>query len=255
MLDNAKSQAVYKALQSSSGFASSAANKATAAVAQATSLKTQLDTIIALPDAGGAGAIVPTPIRDAITQLKSAKGAMTNTGNIAAGLSDAIGQRMGDITGNMATMQVAADVAQRMGDVPGGCGALGAAFSVLTSEGRTELLNSLMTGLTGELGGLMSMIEEGLALGTPSIPAEMEAALTAAMGNVESAINQIDAAASSVLELVNESQQMWGSLNKAFNEAIQTSILMNVFDNPCLMAVVDTVAPPEVSDVLNNFKP
>lgn len=254
MLNDAKSQAVYNALKTSGGFASTAADKASVAVGKVTAAKSQMDRIVALADSGVAG-MVPPEITSAIAQVKSFKSSADRTGKIAAGLSDAIGQRMGDITGNLATMNVAASVAQKMGDVAGGCGALGAAFSVLTSEGRTELLNAALGGLEGELSALEKAIADGIALGTPTLPDNIKAALDSALSSANSLIGEMEAAADEVKALVDEAQQMWGKLHKAFNEAIQSSILMNVFNNPCLMAVVDTVAPPAVSDVLNNFKP
>lgn len=259
MLDSPKAQAVYKALQSSSGFQSSAGEKASSAISKSTELFGQFGELAKLPDdgvppGGGLPTIVPKEIREAAEKLDKYKSMMGGATTASEGLNAAIGQRMENVTGNMARMSAAASIAQKMGDVPDGCGPLGAAFSVLTSEGRTELLNSLMGSLGGPLGELEAIFEEALGLNSSSLPGPLKDALDAAMGACDSIMQQVSSATEGINSLVTEAQAMWGQLDKSFTEAIQSSILMSMLNNPCMMAVSDAVCPPEVSDVLNNFK-
>ncbi|MGL4349450.1 MAG: DUF7217 family protein [Aeromonas veronii] len=259
MLESPKAKAVYRALQSSSGFHSTAGDKATSAISKSTDLYGQFDELTKLPEdgippGGGLPTIVPKELREAAVKLDEYKSMMGGATTVSEGLNNAIGQRMNNVTGNMARMNAASSVAQAMGDVPGGCGALGAAFSVLTSEGRTDLLNSLMDTLGGPLGDLAAIFEEALGLNSSSLPGPLKAALDAAMGACDAIMLQIDKATEAIKELVGEAQAMWDKLDKVFTEAIQSSILMSVINNPCMMAVADAVCPPEVSDVLNSFE-
>lgn len=257
MLDSPKAQAVYQALQSSSGFHSSAGDKAVKAISQSTELHGQLGELTKLPKegippGGGLPVIVPKEIRAAAAKLDTYKGAMSSTMATSEALSGAIGQRMDNVTGNMARMNAANSVAQKMQDVPGGCGPLGAAFSVLTSEGQTELLNSLLTSLGGPMGDLADIFEQALALNTSSLPAPLKAALDAAMSACSGLMTQITSATGGIQGLVDESQAMWAKLDSIFTEAIQSSILVSLTSNSCMMAVIDAVSPPEVSDILNS---
>lgn len=259
MLDSPKAQAVYRALQSSSGFRSTAGDKAESAISKSTSLSGQFNELMTLPKegippGGGLPTIIPKEIKEAAAKLGKYKGMMGGATSVSEGLNNAIGQRMDNVTGNMARMNAAASVAQKMNDVPGGCGPLGAAFSVLTSEGRTDLLNTLMTSLDGPLSELGDIFSQALGLNTSTLPGPLKAALDAAMSSCDAIMVQIGKASESIKELVEEAQAMWDKLDQVFTEAVQSSILMSVFNNPCMMSVIDTVAPPEVSDVLNNFK-
>lgn len=259
MLESPKAQAVYRALQSSSGFHSTAGDKAASAISKSTDLYGQFDELTKLPKdgvppGGGLPVIVPKEIRAAAVKLDEYKTMMGGATTVSEGLSNAIGQRMDNVTGNMARMNAANSVAQSMGDVPSGCGPLGAAFSVLTSEGRTDLLNTLMASLDGPIGELEDIFKEALGLNSSSLPGPLKAALDAAMSACDSIMKQIDKATEAIKQFVGEAQAMWNKLDAIFTEAIQSSILMSVINNPCMMAVADAVCPPEVSDVLNNFQ-
>lgn len=257
MLDSPKAQAVYRALQSSNGFHSSAGDEATEAISKSTELYGQLDELTKLPKdgippGGGLPVIVPKEIRSAAAQLDTYKVMMGSTTATSEALSGAIGQRMDNVTGNMARMNAANDVAQKMEDVQGGCGPLGAAFSVLTSQGQTELLNSLLTSLGGPVGELADIFEQALALNSSSLPAPLKAALDAAMSACSGLMTQITSATGGIQGLVDESQAMWARLDSIFTEAIQSSILVSMASNPCMMGVIDAVSPPGVSDILNS---
>lgn len=257
MLDSPKAQAVYRALQSSSGFHSSAGDEAVEAISKSTELYGQLDELTKLPKdgippGGSLPIIVPKEIRSAAAQLDTYKGMMSTTTATSQALSGAIGQRMDNVTGNMARMNAANSVAQKMQDVPGGCGPLGAAFSVLTSQGQTELLNSLLTNLGAPVAELAEIFAKGLALNTSSLPAPLKAALDAAMSACSGLMTQITSATGGIQGLVDESQAMWAKLDSIFTEAIQSSILVSMTSNPCMMGVIDAVSPPEVSDILNS---
>lgn len=259
MLESPKAQAVYRALQSSSGFHSTAGDKATSAISKSADLQGQLGELAKLPEegippGGGLPVIVPKELRAAAAKLDKYSTMMGGANTVSEGLNSAIGQRMDNVTGNMARMNAAASVAQKMNDVPDGCGPLGAAFSVLTSEGRTDLLNSLMASLDGPLSELGAIFEEALGLNTASLPGPLKAALDAAMGACYAIMVKIDKATEAIKEFVGEAQAMWNKLDAIFTEAIQSSILMSVINNQCMMAVSDAVCPPEVSDVLNNFQ-
>ncbi|WP_270820478.1 DUF7217 family protein [Aeromonas sp. Y311-2] len=259
MLESPKAQAVYRALQSSSGFSSSAGNKAAAAISKATDLQGQIEQLMQLPDegippAGGLPVIIPSEIKAAVAKLDEYKGMMGGTISSSEGLSSAISQRMENVTGNMAMMNAAAGVAQKMGDVPEGCGALGAAFSVLTSEGQTDALNALMGQLGGPLAQLKDVIDEALDLNSSSLPGPLKAALDEAMAAVGATMASIGQATAGINSLVGEAQSMWAALDKSFTEAVQSTILVSMFNNPCLGAVIDAVSPPEVSDILHSFE-
>lgn len=259
MLDSPKAQAVYRALQSSPGLSSTAGEKAAMALSKSTSIYGQLGELTklpgdGLPPGGNLPSIVPSEIRSAAAKLSEYKAMMGGATTASEGLNNAIGQRMENAAGNMAMMNAACSVAQKMGEVPDGCGPLGAAFSVLTSEGRTDLLNTLMASLDGPLSDLEAIFKEALGLNSSSLPGPLKAALDAAMAACDTVMQQIDKAAEAIKEFVGEAQAMWDKLNKVFSDAVQSSILMSVINNPCLMAVSDAICPPEVSDVLNNFE-
>lgn len=256
MLESPKAQAVYRALQSSSGFNSSAGNKAAAAISKSTDIYSQLESLKTLPKegippAGGLPVIIPKEIKDAAAKLERHQALIGTTTSVSQGLSGAIGQRMENVTGNMARMNAANSVAQKMGDVPDGCGPVGAAFSVLTSEGRTDALNALLDGLGGPLGELADIFEEALGLNSSSLPEPLRAALAAAMSACDGLMSKVDAATKGIESLVSEAQSMWDKLDSIFTQAVQSSILVSMANTPCMMAVIDSVAPPEVLDVLD----
>ncbi|HHO0939045.1 TPA: hypothetical protein ACRTTK_003081 [Aeromonas hydrophila] len=258
MLDSPKAQAVYRALQSSGAFNSSAGDKASRAISKSTDLQGQLGVLATLPKeglppGGGLPTIVPKELKAAAAKLDKYRSMMGGATTISEGLSNAIGQRMENVTGNMARMSAASAVAQKMGNVPDGCGPLGAAFSVLTSEGRTDLLNTLMDSLDAPLNKLKEIFAQGLALNASSLPAPLKAALDAAMGTCDAIMVKVNQATSAIKELVDEAQSMWNALDQAFTNAVNASILMSVFGNGCMRSVIDSVAPPAVSDVLNSF--
>ncbi|MGL5536427.1 MAG: hypothetical protein ACRDC0_04335, partial [Aeromonas veronii] len=92
MLESPKAQAVYRALQSSSGFSSSAGNKAAAAISKATDLQGQIEQLMKLPDegippAGGLPVIIPSEIKAAVAKLDEYKGMMGGTISSSEGLS------------------------------------------------------------------------------------------------------------------------------------------------------------------------
>ena len=46
---------------------------------------------------------------------------------------------------------------------------------------------------------------------------------------------------------------MWGDLQTSFNQAIQSSIIASVINNPCLRDIADSVMPDEVKSVIDGF--
>ncbi|WP_429169420.1 DUF7217 family protein [Aeromonas hydrophila] len=259
MLDSPKAQAVYRALQSSGGFSSPAGQKAETAISKSTDLAGQMDQMMKLPDegippGGGLPTIVPNEIKDAVAKLEEYKGLLGGTTSTAQGLSGAIDQRMDNVTGNMARMSTAASVAEKMGDVPGGCGPLGAAFSVLTSDGRTDLLNLALDNLGVALKALGDLLTDGKGMNTENLPEPLKSMLAAAMAAVDAIMGEVGSATDSIKGLVDEAQAMWAKLDTVFTEAVQSSILMSMVNNPCMMAVVESVSPPEVIDVLDAFE-
>ncbi|MGL5302770.1 MAG: DUF7217 family protein [Aeromonas sp.] len=258
MLESPKAQDVFNALQSSSGFKSIAGDKAVAAVAKSADLFSQIGELINLPEdgipAGGQlPTIVPVEIRDAAKKISEYQTMIGTAKTVGEGLSNVIGQRMSNITGNMAMANAAVSVAQAMGKVPSGCGAIGAAFSVLTSEGRTDLLNSLMDSIDGPLSEISGVFQEALGLGSGNLSGALKSALDAAMSACDAVMQQIDKAAAAIKDLVKEAVDMWNTLDSVLTDAIHSSILMSVLKNPCLAAVTDAVCPKEVNDILNSI--
>lgn len=257
MLDSPKAQAVYRAMQSSSGFHSSAGDKAVATIDKTSSLQSQIEQMSQLPeegipDGGSLPTIVPDEIKNAVSKLATYKAMLGGTEEVAQTLNGAIEQRMGNITGNMAMMSAASGVASKMGDVAGGCGPLGAAFSVLTSEGRTAALQAALNALDGPLSDLAALIKQGTALNSSMLPPAMKEALDAAMALVDAGMQNVNAATAPIRELVDEAQAMWNKLDAVFTEAVQSSILASMWNNPCMQGVIEAVSPPEVTDILSS---
>lgn len=257
MLDDLKSIKVYQALKNSGGLSSPAAAKAAAAKATADDIGGQLESLSNLPKDGEIGssglpAMVPPEIRDAADKLQVYKSSMGSTSSAASSLSGAIGERMEDATGNMAIMNAAVGVANKMGEVEGGCGPIGAAFAVLTSQGRTELLQSMMDSMKGPLGELQTLFAKYMG-GAGMLSPEDKAKLAALMAELKGAMASIEEATAGIRDLVNEAQAMWGSLQDTLKRAIQASTLMAALNNPCMRAVADSIVPDNVRDVLDSF--
>ena len=258
MLDDPKSQAIYRALRSSPGLSSPAAGKAANAMEQATSLTGRFSSLADLPAdgpiiAGGPPVMIPTKIRAAAEMFATYTQATSSSGSALGALGGAIDQRMEDVTSKFAVFGVAADVAQKMGDAEGGCGPIGAAFSVLTSTSGTDMLKAAMDMASGPLGELEALVAKYANSLTGAMSLEDEGLLQGLLESMDGITGQIQAACGQVQGLVDEAQAMWGHLQTTFNQAIQASILGSIINNPCLRDVADSVMPDEVKSVIDGF--
>ncbi|ANT70238.1 DUF7217 family protein [Aeromonas hydrophila] len=258
MLDDPKSQAIYRALRSSEGLSSPAAGKAATAMQQATSLTGRFTSLSDLPDdgppiAGGPAIKIPPQIRAAAGKFATYQEATSSSGGVLGALGGAIDQRMEDVTSKFAVFGVAADVAQKMGDAESGCGPLGSAFSVLTSTSGTDMLKAAMDMASGPLGELETLVAKYASSITGSMSSEDQAKLQALLHSMDGIAAQIKSARDQVKGMVDEAQAMWGHLQTTFNQAIQASILGSIINNPCLRDIADSVMPDSVKSVVDSF--
>lgn len=257
MLDDVKSQAIYTALRASSGLASPAADKATAALGKADSLSGRFASLHSLATGADAPAvppvIIPPPILAAAGKIAEYQGIAGGAGSVLESLGGAIDQRMEDVTSKFAVFGVAANVAQKMGEQAGGCGPLAAAFSVLTSTSGTDMLQAAMDMAAGPLGELEDLIGQYANSLTGSMSAEDEGLLADLLASMDGITSQIKGAYEQVSGLVAEAQAMWGELQTSFNQAIQASILGSIINNPCLRDIADSVMPENVKGVIDGF--
>lgn len=258
MLDDPKSQAIYRALRSSAGLSSPAAGKAANAMEQATSLSGRFSALADLPEdgistGGGSSIKIPTQIRAAATKFNTYQQAVSSSGGVLEALGGAIDQRMEDVTSKFAVFGVAAGVAQKMGDASAGCGPLGSAFSVLTSTSGTDMLKAAMDMVSGPLGELEALVAKYANSLTGSMSQADQDKLAALLRSLDGITNQIKLARDQVKGLVDDAQAMWGDLQTSFNQAIQSSIIASVINNPCLRDIADSVMPDEVKSVIDGF--
>lgn len=258
MLDDPKSQAIFRALQSSPGLSSPAASKALDALGQANSLKGRFTSLADLPPdgppiAGGPSISIPPKIRAAAEKCAAYQAEVSNSGSVLGALGGAIDKRMEDVTNKFAMFGVASDVAQKMGEAEGGCGPLGQAFGVLTSTSGTDMLQGALDMMGGPLGDLEALMEKYANSITGAMTPEDEGLLTDLLSSMDGISDQIKAAAGVVNGLVDDAEAMWTKLQTTFNTAIQSSILASIINNPCLRPLADAVMPDEVKSVVDEF--
>lgn len=258
MLDDPKSQAIFRALRAGPGLSSPAASKAQDALSQATSLKGRFASLADLPAdgppiSGGPAIKIPPKIRAAAQKAATYQTVVSNSGSVMGALGGAIDKRMEDVTSKFAMFGVASQVAQKMGAAEGGCGPLAQAFGVITSTRGTDLLQ----GALGMMGGPLSSLEALVAKYANSISGSMsledEGLLADLLKSMDGISNQIKAAAAQVQGLVDGAEAMWSNLQTTFNQAIQASILSSIINNPCLRDVADSVMPDNVKSVIDGF--
>lgn len=258
MLDDAKSQAIFRALKSSPGLSSPAAGKAADALGQANGLSGRFTSLADLPPdgppiEGGPAISIPPKIRAAAEKCATYQAEVSNSGSVLGALGGAIDKRMEDVTSKFAMFGVAADVAQKMGSAEGGCGPLGQAFGVLTSTSGTDMLQGALDMMAGPLGDLEALMAKYANSITGAMTPEDEGLLADLLSSMDGISGQIKAAAGVVKGLVDDAEAMWGELMTTFNTAIQSSILASIINNPCLRDLADSVMPDEVKSVVDGF--
>lgn len=255
MLDSLQSKSMYRALKAAGGFQSPAGAKASAARDGVDSAISSIDGITDIPNNGDLDAVtglpitIPPEITSAAAKLKEYKANFGTTGATLDTLNGAISKRMEDATGGLAIMGTAAKLAQGMGEVEGGCGALGSAFSVLTSTANSDDIKNLLGMLP--LDDIQALFDEALNGG--GMTDELRDQLAAAMAVMAGLVAQVLGKNSAIGSLVSEAESMWNSLETTFKQAVQTSVLMSVLKNPCLQGAAEAIMPDNMKSVWNDF--
>lgn len=256
MLDNLQSQAMYRALKAAGGLHSPAGDKATAVRGRIDERVSQIDAIKEAVDTASVDPLtqlpipIPTEVTDAVSVLLIYKGNLNMTGATFDLLNTAIGTRMSDVTSNMAVMGVAGRIAQNMGEVSGGCGPLGEAFSVLTSTGLSDAIQSLLDLLP--LDEIAAIIESALAV-VGSMAQALKDQLEAAMEFLANKIASMLGSGDLLSSMISKAEAMWNDLMDTFKRAVETSVLMSVLQNPCLQGIAEAVMPDSAKDVMDSY--